>query len=44
MRRAGRVVAEMHECIRAALRPGVTLLELDAVGRDVLRRRRAKTG
>jgi len=41
MRRAGRVVAEMHECIRAALRPGVTLLELDAVGRDVLRRRRA---
>ena len=43
MRRAGRVVAEMHECIRAALRPGVTLLELDAVGRDVLRRRRAKS-
>jgi len=43
MRRAGRVVAEMHECIRAELRPGVTLLELDAVGRDVLRRRRAKS-
>ena len=43
MRRAGRVVAEMHDCIRAALRPGVTLLELDAVGRDVLRRRRAKS-
>lgn len=43
MRRAGRVVAEMHECIRGALRPGVTLLELDAVGRDVLRRRRAQS-
>jgi methionyl aminopeptidase len=41
MRRAGRVVAEMHECVRAALRPGVTLLELDTIGRDVLRRRRA---
>jgi methionyl aminopeptidase len=43
MRRAGRVVAEMHECIRGALRPGVTLLELDAIGRDVLRRRRARS-
>jgi methionyl aminopeptidase len=43
MRRAGRVVAEMHECIRAALRPGVTLLELDAIGRDVLQRRKARS-
>jgi len=43
MRRAGRVVAEMHERIRAALRPGVTLLELDAIGRDVLQRRRARS-
>ena len=33
MRRAGRVVAEMHDRIRAALRPGVTTLELDALGR-----------
>ena len=43
MRRAGRVVAEMHECIRAALRPGVTLLELDAIGREVLHHRKARS-
>jgi methionyl aminopeptidase len=43
MRRAGRVVAEMHDAIRAALAPGVTLLELDAVGRDVLARRGARS-
>jgi methionyl aminopeptidase len=43
MRRAGRVVAEMHDRIRAALRPGVTLLELDAIGRDVLHRRKARS-
>jgi methionyl aminopeptidase len=43
MRRAGRVVAEMHERIGAALRPGVTLLELDAIGRDVLQRRKARS-
>jgi len=43
MRRAGRVVAEMHERIAAALRPGVTLLELDAIGRDVLQRRKARS-
>jgi methionyl aminopeptidase len=36
MRRAGAVVAEMHERIRAAVRPGVTTAELDAVGRQVL--------
>jgi len=41
MRRAGRVVAEMHECIREAVRPGVTTADLDAVGRDVLARRGA---
>ena len=34
MRRAGKVVAEMHECIRAAIRPGVTTLELDISGAD----------
>ncbi len=28
--RAGRVVAEMHECIRDAVRPGVTTADLDA--------------
>jgi methionyl aminopeptidase len=43
MRRAGRVVAEMHDRIRAALRPGVTTLELDAVGREVLERRGARS-
>ena len=41
MRRAGRVVAEMHERIRAAIRPGVTTAELDRIGRDVLERRGA---
>jgi methionyl aminopeptidase len=43
MRRAGRVVAEMHERIRDALRPGVTLLQLDAIGRQVLERRGARS-
>src|ERR1700683_490699 len=41
MRRAGKVVAEMHEATRAAAKPGVTTLELDAVARDVLERRGA---
>jgi methionyl aminopeptidase len=41
MRRAGRVVAEMHERIRDAVRPGVTTLDLDRIGRDVLDRRGA---
>jgi len=41
MRRAGRVVAEMHERTRAALRPGVTTAELDRLGREVLAARGA---
>jgi methionyl aminopeptidase len=41
MRKAGRVVAEMHACIREAVRPGVTTGELDAIGRQVLERRHA---
>ncbi|HMD47310.1 MAG TPA: type I methionyl aminopeptidase [Acidimicrobiales bacterium] len=41
MRRAGRVVAEMHEATRAAARPGVTTAELDKVAREVLDRRGA---
>ena len=41
MRRAGRVVAEMHDQIRAVLRPGVTTAELDRIGREVLDRRGA---
>jgi methionyl aminopeptidase len=43
MRKAGRVVAEMHEATRAALRPGVTTAEIDQVARDVLERRGAKS-
>ena len=41
MRAAGRVVAEMHETIRAAIRPGISTLELDRIGRDVIERRGA---
>ncbi|MCB0977922.1 MAG: type I methionyl aminopeptidase [Acidimicrobiales bacterium] len=41
MRKAGLVVAEMHERIREAIRPGVTTGKLDRVGRDVLARRGA---
>ena len=41
MRRAGRVVAEMHEVIGAAIRPGATTAQLDQLGRDVLSRRGA---
>jgi methionyl aminopeptidase len=41
MRKAGRVVAEMHDEIRRAVRPGITTLELDAIGRQVLERRGA---
>ena len=38
MRRAGKVVAEMHEvCIRAA-KPGATTLDVDRVARDVIDR------
>jgi methionyl aminopeptidase len=43
MRRAGRVVAEMHEATRAAARPGVTTAQIDAVARDVLDRRGARS-
>ncbi len=41
MRKAGRVVAEMHEATRAALKPGATTLDIDAVAREVLDRRGA---
>lgn len=41
MRVAGRVVAEMHEEIRRAIRPGVSTGELDRIGREVLARRGA---
>jgi methionyl aminopeptidase len=43
MRRAGRVVAEMHdECARAA-KPGATTRDLDRAARDVLERRHARS-
>lgn len=41
MRRAGRVVAEMHAACRAAARPGVSTAELDRRARAVLERRGA---
>ena len=41
LRAAGRVVAEMHERIRAAIRPGVTTAALDSIAREVLDRRGA---
>ena len=41
MRKAGKVVAEMHAETRAAAKPGVTTLEVDAVARAVLERRGA---
>src|SRR4051812_49609434 len=43
MRRAGKVVAEMHEKVREAIRPGVTTLEVDRVAREVLERRGARS-
>lgn len=43
MRRAGRVVAEMHERIRAAIRPGVTTAALDRIGRLVIDQRGARS-
>jgi methionyl aminopeptidase len=43
MRRAGTVVAEMHEvCVRAA-RPGARTADLDAAAREVLERRGAQS-
>jgi len=43
MRKAGRVVAEMHQRIRERIRPGVTTRDLDRVGREVIERRRARS-
>ncbi len=39
MRRAGRVVAEMHERCSRAAKPGVTTGEIDDVAREVLAER-----
>ncbi|HEY1831774.1 MAG TPA: type I methionyl aminopeptidase [Acidimicrobiales bacterium] len=43
MRKAGKVVAEMHEATRAMAKPGVTTLDLDLAAREVLERRGAKS-
>ena len=43
MRRAGKVVAEMHERTRGILKPGITTLDIDRVARDVLDRRGARS-
>ena len=41
MRKAGRVVAEIHEATRAVIKPGITTLDLDTVAREVLEKRGA---
>src|SRR5687768_2060374 len=43
MRKAGRVVAEMHEKCREAAKPGITTAALDRVAREVLDRRGARS-
>jgi methionyl aminopeptidase len=43
MRKAGKVVAEMHEATRAAIRPGVTTMQLNEVAAEVLARRGARS-
>ncbi len=41
MRKAGRVVAEIHEATRGVLRPGVSTADIDRVAREVLEKRGA---
>lgn len=43
MRKAGKVVAEMHEATRAAIRPGITTRELNEVAAEVLAKRGARS-
>jgi methionyl aminopeptidase len=43
MRKAGKVVAEMHEVTRAAIRPGVTTRQLDELAAGVLEKRNARS-
>ena len=43
MRRAGRVVAEIHQATREVIRPGVSTEEIDRVAREVLEKRGAKS-
>ncbi|HEY1826195.1 MAG TPA: type I methionyl aminopeptidase [Acidimicrobiales bacterium] len=43
MRKAGKVVAEIHEATRAAIKPGVTTMQLNDVAADVLAKRGARS-
>jgi methionyl aminopeptidase len=43
MRKAGKVVAEMHDVTRAAIRPGVTTKQLNDLAADVLTKRNARS-
>lgn len=43
MRRAGKVVAEIHEETRKIIKPGITTADLDKVAREVIARRGAKS-
>jgi methionyl aminopeptidase len=43
LRRAGHVVAEARDAMVAAVKPGVTTGELDAIGRDTFRRHGARS-
>ncbi|OYV61014.1 MAG: hypothetical protein B7Z69_02315 [Actinobacteria bacterium 21-73-9] len=43
MRRAGRVVAEIHEVTRSAIAPGVTTARLNELAAEVLERRGARS-
>ncbi len=43
MRKAGRVVAEMHAKTREAIRPGITTMDLDKIAREVIEKRGARS-
>jgi len=43
MRRAGKVVAEMHEKCSAAAKPGATTMDVDRVAREIIERRGARS-
>ena len=43
MRRAGKVVAEMHAVTRAAIRPGITTMEINNVAAAVIEKRGARS-
>ena len=43
MRRAGNVVAEIHDVTRAAIRPGITTRDLDVLAAEVIAKRNARS-